>query len=310
MAEYLTDVLIIGSGPAGCTAGIYAARSGLNPIIVSGEQAGGQLMSTNIIENFPGFEVPLSGPELMEKMKNQALNVGVRFVNDTIKEVDFSSRPFVCNSNLNSFSAKSVIIATGASTKWLGVEKEKDLIGRGVATCATCDGYFYRGKDVAVIGGGNTAVKEALFLAQLVNSVTVIHRRDKLRADKIEQDKAFRHNKIKFEWDSVVEELITEENPLRLTEIKLRNLKTDIIKNLKVDGVFIAVGYSPNTEIFKRYINLDEKGYIITEKGCCKTNIAGIYAAGDVKNPLYHQAIISAGSGALAALEAENFINS
>lgn len=310
MAEYITDILILGSGPAGCTAGIYAARAGFSVLIVSGELSGGQLLSADIIENYPGFETPISGGELGEKMQKQARNVGVKFVNDLIQEVDFSSYPFICSSNLNSFSARSVIIATGASTKWLNLKNEQELIGKGVSSCATCDGYFYRGKDVAVIGGGNVAAKEALYLAKLANSVTVIHRRDTLRADKIEQEKMFKNKKIHFEWDSVVDEFLLKENALELKGLKVRNVKSDELKELRFDGVFVAVGYTPNTAIFRRYLNLDEKGYIITEKGCCKTNVEGVFAAGDVSNPQFHQAILAAGAGCLAALQAEQYLTS
>lgn len=309
MAEYITDILILGSGPAGSTAGIYSARAGFSPIVVSGETLGGQLVSADIIENYPGFDTPVSGTELIEKMHKQAQNVGVKFINDTIQEVDFSTYPFVCNSNLNTFSAKSIIIATGASTKWLGLKNERELIGKGVSSCATCDGFFYKCKDVAVVGGGNAAAKEALYLSMLANSVTLIHRRDSLRADKIEQEKLFKNKKIHFEWDSVVDEFLLKDNAFELAGVKLRNLKTDETKNLSFDGVFVAIGYTPNTEIFKRYLNLDEKGYIITEKGCCKTNIAGVFAAGDVCNPLFHQAIMSAGDGCLAAMQAEQFLS-
>jgi len=308
MAEYITDILILGSGPAGCTAGIYAVRSGFSPLIVAGDIAGGQMLSADIIENYPGFDTPISGSDLIAKMQNQAKNLGVKFIYDTVQEVDFSSYPFVCSSNFNSFSAKSVIIATGASTKWLGIKNEQELIGHGVSSCATCDGFFYKGKEVAVIGGGNVAAKEALYLAKLAKSVTIIHRRDTLRADKIEQEKLFKNRKIHFEWNSVVDEFLIKNTTFELQGLRLRNVKSDELKTLNFDGVFVAVGYTPNTMIFRRYLNLNERGYIITEKGCCKTNIPGIFAAGDVSNPLFHQAILAAGSGCLAALQAEQFL--
>ena len=309
MAEYIADILILGSGPAGCTAGIYAARAGFSPLIVAGQSFGGQLVSADIIENYPGFDTPISGVDLIAKMQTQAKNIGVKFINDMIQEVDFLSYPFVCSSNLNSFSAKSIIIATGASTKWLGLKNEQELIGKGVSSCATCDGFFYKGKDIAVIGGGNVAAKEALYLSKLANSVTLIHRRDTLRADKVEQEKLFKNKKIHFEWDSVADEFLIKDDRFELKGLKLRNLKNDELKSLNFDGVFVAIGYTPNTEIFRRYLNLDEKGYIITEKGCCKTNVEGIFAAGDVCNSQFHQAIMAAGSGCLAALQAEQYLS-
>lgn len=309
MAEFKTDILIIGSGPAGCSAGIYASRAGLSALIVSGDQIGGQLIAADMVENYCGFDTPISGADLSAKMQKQAENLGVKFVFDTINEVDFANRPFVCSSGRNSFVSKAVIIATGASSQWLGLKNEKELIGRGVSICATCDGFFYKGKNVAVIGGGNAAIKKAIFLTSVAANVTVIHRRGNLRADKIEQERAFANRKIKFEWDSVAEELIADGEPETLRGIKIKNLKTDEEKIINVDAVFLAIGHKPNTDIFKRFLELDDKGYIVTKGGNCRTNIEGVFAAGDVKNPKFRQAIVSAGSGCIAALQAEEFVN-
>lgn len=309
MAEFKTDILIIGSGPAGCSAGIYASRAGLSALIVSGDQIGGQLIAADMVENYCGFDTPISGADLSAKMQKQAENLGVKFVFDTINEVDFANRPFVCSSGRNSFVSKAVIIATGASSQWLGLKNEKDLIGHGVSICATCDGFFYKGKNVAVIGGGNAAIKKAIFLTSVAANVTVIHRRGNLRADKIEQERAFANRKIKFEWDSVAEELIADGEPETLRGIKIKNLKTDEEKIINVDAVFLAIGHKPNTDIFKRFLELDDKGYIVTKGGDCRTNIEGVFAAGDVKNPKFRQAIVSAGSGCIAALQAEEFVN-
>ena len=294
MALYTTDLLILGSGPAGYTAGIYAARAGLKTMIVSGNQEGGQLTMTSSIENFPGFE-EISGFELMDKMKQQALKLGVQFANDNIVEVDFGNRPFVCSS--------------GSSAKWLNIPSEKKYLGYGVSACATCDGFFYRGRTVAVIGGGNSAVSEALYLATLADKVVLVHRRHQLRADKILQDKIFNNKKIVVEWDSVVEEIVGEDNPLKVTGIKIKNVENDKLKTIPVDGVFVAVGHQPNTDIFKGNLVLDSKGYIVTHENCSATDIEGVFAAGDVKDPKYKQAVISAGSGAMAAMDAIEYLD-
>ncbi len=309
MTEYRTKMLIIGSGPAGYTAGIYAARSGLNPILVSGNQEGGQLTITTEIENFPGFPEPIGGLELMQRMKQQAENVGVTLVTDLIRKVDFSSRPFVCTSeNDNTFIADSVIIATGASARWLGLDSEKKFLGYGVSGCATCDGFFYRGRDVAVVGGGNTAADEALYLANIAKSVTLIHRRDELRADKVMQERVLKNEKIKVEWDSVVDEVLGE-MPKGVTGAVLKNVKTGEKKEIKVDGIFIAIGHHPNTDLFKGILDIDEEGYLITKPNSCQTNIEGVFAAGDVQSPNFRQAVVAAGSGCIASLEAEKFLN-
>ncbi len=310
MALHTTDLLILGSGPAGYTAGIYAVRAGIDTMIVSGNQEGGQLTTTSSIENFPGFE-EINGYELMDKMKQQAVKLGVKCVNDHIVEVDFSTRPFICSSqNGHSYKAKSVIIATGASAKWLGLPSENKFMGYGVSCCATCDGFFYRGRTVVVVGGGNSAVCEALYLATLADKVILVHRRHQLRADKILQDRLLNNNKVVVEWNSVVEEILGEENPTKVTGIKIKNVITDEVKTLNTDGVFVAVGHHPNTDVFKGNITLDDKGYIVTNGYNSATNVEGVFVAGDVKNPKYKQAVISAGSGAIAAMDAIEFLES
>lgn len=310
MAEYKTKVLIIGSGPAGYTAGIYAARAGLNPVLVSGNQIGGQLTITTEIENFPGFPEPIGGQELMQRMKEQAQNVGVTIIDDIISEVDFSKAPYHCNSAANNlYCGDTVIIATGASARWLGLESEKKFLGFGVSGCATCDGFFYRGKDVAVVGGGNTAAEEALYLTTFAKSVTLIHRRDSLRADKLMQQRLQNNKKINIEWDSVVEEVVGTKNPLSVNGVIIKNVKTDRTTKLNVDGLFIAIGHHPNTELFKGLLELDNDGYIVTKHDSCETSIPGIFAAGDVQNANFRQAVVAAGTGCMAALEAEKYLN-
>lgn len=310
MAEYRSKVLIIGSGPAGYTAGIYAARAGLKPILVSGLQPGGQLTITTEVENFPGFPDPIHGTDLMQRMRSQAENVGVTIIDDNIIEVDFSSRPFVCNSeNYHVYTGETLIIATGASAKWLGLESEEKFRGYGVSGCATCDGFFYRNRNVAVVGGGNTAAEEALYLSNFAKSVTLIHRRDSLRADQTMQKRILENPRINIEWDTVIEEILGTENPKSVTGLRLKNVKNDSTFELAVDGLFIAVGHHPNTELFKKYLQLDNNGYIVTLPGSSKTNIEGVFAAGDVKDPQFRQAVIAAGSGCIAALEAEKFLN-
>lgn len=308
MAQYQSKIIIIGSGPAGYTAGIYAARAGLSPLLVSGFQKGGQLTITTDVENYPGFPEPVSGPELMERMQRQAENLGVKIIDDHITEVDFSHRPFTLISELHSYRADSVIIATGASARWLGLENEEKFRGFGVSGCATCDGFFYRGRKVAVVGGGNTAAEEALYLANIASSVTLIHRRDELRADKILQNRIFQNPKITIEWDSVVTDVKGTEVPKSLTGVVLKNLKTDKVKELSVDGLFIAIGHKPNTEIFKSVLELDGSGYIVTAPGSCQTSVSGVFAAGDVKDSLYRQAVTATGSGCQAFLEADKFL--
>jgi thioredoxin reductase (NADPH) len=309
MALYTTDLLILGSGPAGYTAGIYAARAGIKVTIVSGNQEGGQLTMTASIENFPGFE-DISGYELMDKMKQQAIKLGVEFVNDYIVEVDFSNRPFVCSSeNGHSYKARAIIVATGSSARWLNIESEKKYLGYGVSACATCDGFFYRGRTVAVIGGGNSAVAEALYLSTLADKVIMVHRRNQLRADKILQDRVLNNKKIVVEWNSVVEEILGQDDPKKVTGLKIKNVETDEIKEYALDGVFVAIGHTPNTDVFKGNLILDSKGYIVTQSGSSETDIEGVFAAGDVKDPKYKQAVISAGSGAMAAMDAIEFLD-
>jgi len=310
MATYKTKVLIIGSGAAGCTAAIYAARAGLSPIMVHGLQPGGQLTITTDVENYPGFEHAVQGGWLMEQMEKQALHVGTEIVHDTIKSVDFSKRPFAAvGESGDYYEGETVIIATGATARWLGIESEKKFSGFGVSACATCDGFFYKNKEVVVIGGGNSAVEEALYLANIASKVTLIHRRDSLRAEKIGQERLFANSKISVIWDSVVEEFLGTEDPTSLTSVRLKNLKTGEVSELETDGAFIAIGHSPNTELFKGVITLDEDNYIVTEKGSTKTNIKGVFAAGDVQDKIYRQAVTAAGTGCMAALEAERFLS-
>lgn len=310
MAEYKNKLLIIGSGPAGYTAAIYAARAGIKPILISGQEVGGQLTLSNEIENYSGFFPSTSSSELMETMAQQALKFGTTFINDTIVEVDFHHHPFECvSANHNVFYSDAVIIATGSSAKWLDTPEEKKFRGHGLSVCATCDGFFYRNKDVAVIGGGNSAVEEAAYLTNFARSVTIIHRRDKLRADKALQDKLFGNSKINFKYNCVVEEILGEENPLSITGLKLKNIRTDKNEIIPVDGAFVAIGHTPNTIIFRHQIELDNKGYIKTFANSCATSVKGVFAAGDVKDPFFRQAIIAAGSGAQAAIEAGRFLN-
>lgn len=307
MAQYQSDILIIGSGPAGYTAAIYASRTGKTVFLVSGDEVGGQLTLSNDVENFPGFEEAITGSVLMDKMKRQAENLGAKIINDKIVEVDFAHHPFECSSqNHNVFYAKSIIIATGASAKWLEIETEEQYKGSGISVCATCDGFFYKNKDVAVIGGGNTALEEALYLANFARSVTIIHRRESLRADKRVQEKIKQNPKISVKYDVTVEKFIGEEKNLKA--IKIKNVKNDKEEIIKLDGVFIAIGHKPNTEFLRGEINLDDNGYIITQPDSCKTNIEGVFACGDVKDPKFRQAIIAAGSGAMAAIEANRWL--
>ncbi len=309
MAEYKTKVLIIGSGPAGYTAGIYAARAGMRPVLVSGTQKGGQLTITTDVENFPGFPEPINGSELMQRMHDQAVNVGVTIVEDQISEVYFAENPFILISEgANSYCADSVIIATGASARWLGLPNEEKFRGYGVSGCATCDGFFYRNKDVVVVGGGNTAAEEALYLSGIAKNVTLIHRRDQLRADKVMQDRIKNNPKIQVEWDSVIEDIFGSDTPKGVTGVRIKNLKTDKYKDIEVDGVFIAIGHKPNTEIFKNAVDLDKDGYVVTSPGSCRTSVNGVFAAGDVKDAVYRQAVTAAGSGCQAFLEAQRYL--
>lgn len=308
-----TKVLIIGSGPAGYTAAIYAARANLNPILVTGMEPGGQLTITTDVENYPGFTDPIQGPWLMDQMRGQAEHVGTKIVYDLITDVDVSQRPFTAMADDGTvYTADTLIICTGAKARWLGLESEKTFRNMGVSACATCDGFFFRGKKVAVIGGGNSAVEEALFLSQLCEKVTLIHRRDSLRAEKIAQARLFANPKIDVIWDSAVTEVLgikpgQGDNP-GVTGIALQNLKTGAAAQLDVDGMFVAIGHDPATELFKGKIDLDSEGYIITAPDSTATNIPGVYAAGDVKDKTYRQAVTAAGMGCMAALEADRFL--
>ena len=304
-----TRVLIIGAGPAGYTAAIYAARAGLAPLLVAGLQPGGQLMITTDVENYPGFAEAVQGPWLMEQMAAQAAHVGTRIVNDLVTGVDFSRRPFRADGDSgDTYLADSVIVATGAQARWLGLPSEHRLQGFGVSACATCDGFFYRGKRVAVVGGGNTAVEEALYLAGLAESVVLIHRRDTLRAEKILQTRLFAHPKIRVVWDSVVEEITAAGTPGVADGVRLRNVKTGAEGRIDLDGVFVAIGHAPNTAPFRGQVSVDEDGYIVTEPGTTRTSVPGVFAAGDVQDKVWRQAVTAAGTGCMAALEAEKWL--
>ena len=306
-----SQVLIIGSGPAGYTAAIYAARAMLKPTIVQGLQPGGQLTITTEVENYPGFGDIIQGPWLMEQMEQQAKNVGTNIVNDMITKVDFSKKPFSAKSESGTvYTADAVIISTGAQARWLGLPSEEKFQGYGVSACATCDGFFFKEKEVAVIGGGNSAAEEALFLTSFASKVHLVHRRDTLRSEKILQERLFKNEKINVIWNSELHEIIGDENPKNVTGIKLKSTIDKSLTDLKVDGVFIAIGHDPATQIFKGQINMDDGGYIITQPDSTLTNIDGVYAAGDVKDKTYRQAVTAAGMGCMAALEAEKYISS
>ncbi|HOO82248.1 MAG TPA: thioredoxin-disulfide reductase [Alphaproteobacteria bacterium] len=302
-----TKVLIIGSGPAGYTAAIYAARANLEPILVTGFEPGGQLMITTEVENYPGFADVIQGPWLMEQMKLQAEHVGTTLINDYIKEVDFSTRPFKAIGDQGTvYTGDSVIISTGAKARWLGLPSEEKFRGKGVSACATCDGFFFRGKDVAVVGGGNSAVEETLFLTNFCSKVTLIHRRNSLRAEKIMQDRLFENEKVEVIWDSTVEEVLGDDSGM--TGLRLKNVKTSEESTLEADGMFVAIGHDPATEIFKGQIKMDEAGYIDTAADSTATSVPGIFAAGDVADHVYRQAVTAAGMGCMAALEADRFL--
>lgn len=304
-----TKVLIIGSGPAGYSAAIYAARASLEPILVTGSTPGGQLTITTDVENYPGFANVIQGPWLMEQMMKQAEHVGTKIINDHIISVDFSKRPFSATGDSGHiYIGETVIITTGAQAKWLGLPSEKKYQGFGVSGCATCDGFFFKNKEVMVIGGGNTAVEEALYLTNHAKKVTLVHRRDELRAEKILQKRLFEHEKINVIWDSALEEVIGTENPLGVTGAKIKNLKTQELSTIELDGIFIAIGHFPNTSMFKGSIDMDSEGYIVTQANSSKTNIPGVFAAGDVQDKVFRQAVTAAGTGCMAALEANKFL--
>ncbi len=302
-------ILIIGSGPAGYTAAIYAARANLAPRLVAGLEPGGQLTITTDVENYPGFADVIQGPWLMDQMKAQAEHVGTLMVNDVIVDVDFSRRPFVAKGDSgDTYVADVVIICTGAQARWLGLPGEQKFRGFGVSACATCDGFFFRGKEVVIVGGGNSAVTEALYLTNHATKVTLIHRRDHLRSEKVLQDRLFAHPKIKVVFDSVVEDVIGTADPLNVTGVRVKNLKSGAVSELKTDGLFIAIGHTPATQIFKGKVRMDAEGYIVTAPDSTATDIPGVFAAGDVKDKVYRQAVTAAGLGCMAALEAEKFI--
>jgi thioredoxin reductase (NADPH) len=304
-----SKVIILGSGPAGCTAAIYAARAMLEPALIAGIQPGGQLTITTEVENYPGFADVIQGPWLMEQMQAQAEHVGTKFIQDTITSVDLARRPFTLKADSGAtYTADTLIIATGASANWLGLPSEAKFQGFGVSACATCDGFFFRGKNVAVVGGGNTAAEEALFLTNFADRVTLIHRRDALRADKTNQMRLVANKKVDILYDTELVEVEGTENPKGVTGIKLRNTVTGSTRNLDVDGLFIAIGHSPATELFKGQIEMDESGYIKTAPDSTHTSVAGVFAAGDVKDKIYRQAVTAAGMGCMAALEAERFL--
>jgi thioredoxin reductase (NADPH) len=304
-----TRLMIIGAGPAGYTAAIYAARAALEPVLVAGLQPGGQLMITTDVENYPGFAEVIQGPFLMEQMAAQAEHVGTRIIHDLVSSVDFSVRPFRCVLDAGQvWLADSVIIATGAQARWLGLESEQRLQGAGVSACATCDGFFYRGKRVAVVGGGNTAVEEALYLTHHASHVTLIHRRASLRAERILQQRLFAHPKISVVWDSVVEEITASGKPPTVDGVRLRDINTGAESSLSVDGVFVAIGHTPTTALFDGQIAMDAEGYIQTVPGSTRTSVEGVFAAGDVQDKVFRQAVTAAGTGCMAALEAEKYL--
>jgi thioredoxin reductase (NADPH) len=311
MTERKTKLLIIGAGPAGYTAAIYAARANLKPLLVAGMQPGGQLTITTEVENYPGFADAIQGPWLMEQMQKQAEHVGTEIFYDLITEVDFSKRPFICKADSGDvFIADAVVIATGAQARWLGLDSEKTYQGFGVSACATCDGFFFRDKDVAVVGGGNAAIEEAMYLTNFAKSVTIIHRRDSFRGEKILHDRLFKNPKIKVVWDSVVAEILGRDSGTakEVTGVRLQNVKTNAVQDLAVDGVFVAIGHDPATKLFKGKIDMDAEGYLLTAPDSTATNVAGVFAAGDVKDKVYRQAVTAAGMGCMAALEVERFL--
>ena len=302
-------VLIIGAGPAGYTAAIYAARAGLTPVLASGLTPGGQLTITTDVENYPGFAEIIQGPWLMEQMSAQAAHVGTRIVADIIVSVDLAARPFRARGDSGDiYEADSLIVATGAEARWLGLPSEKRLSGKGVSACATCDGFFFRGKRVVVVGGGNTAVEEALYLTHHASEVTLVHRRDSLRAEKILQERLFAHPKIRVEWNAVVTEILGGGAPETVTGVRLADPRTGAARDLATDGVFIAIGHSPNTAMFRGQLAIDAEGYIETVPGSTRTSVPGVFAAGDVQDKIFRQAVTAAGTGCMAALEAEKFL--
>ena len=305
-----TKVLILGSGPAGYTAAIYAARAMLKPILVHGSQPGGQLTTTTDVENYPGYSKVIQGPWLMEEMKGQAKAVGTEMIQDHINEVDVSKKPFKAVGDSGQvYTADSIIISTGAQARWLNLESEKKFRGFGVSACATCDGFFFKDKEVAVVGGGNAAVEEAMFLTKFASKVKLIHRRNELRAEKMLQEKLKANKKIEIIWDSVVDEVLGTNEPKSVNGIKIKNTKDNKIKQLKIDGLFIAIGHDPATSLFKNQLKMDKDGYLITKPDSTETSIPGVFAAGDVKDKIFRQAVTAAGMGCMSALEAEKYLS-
>ncbi len=309
MKNYKSDTIIVGSGAAGYTAAIYTARANMKPVLINGQQPGGQMTITTDVENYPGFKDIVQGPWLMDQMKAQAESVGTKIINDTIIECNFKLKPFeLIGDSKSVYRGKTVIIATGATARWLGIESEEKFKGYGVSACATCDGFFFKNKIVAVVGGGNTAAEEALYLTLHAKKVFLIHRRDQLRAEKILQQRLFKNSKIEVIWDSNIKEIHGNENPKKVTGISIINTNTNKLKSIDIDGVFIAIGHDPATNIFKNKIKLDNEGYILTKPGSTKTNIPGVFAAGDVADKIYRQAVTAAGMGCMAAIDAEKYV--
>jgi len=305
-----TKVLIIGSGPAGYTAAVYAARAMLKPIMVSGMEPGGQLTTTTDVENYPGFAEVIQGPWLMEQMRDQAKAVGTEMIEDHIASVNLKSKPFeAIGDGGQKYTADSIIISTGAQARWLNIDSEQKFRGFGVSACATCDGFFFKNKTVAVVGGGNAAVEEAMFLTKFASKVQLIHRRNSLRAEKMLQSKLMANKKIEIIWDSVVEEVIGDNNPKNVKGLKIKNVKTNKVDELKIDGLFIAIGHDPATQLFKDQLDMDKEGYLTTKPDSTETNVPGVFAAGDVKDKIFRQAVTAAGMGCMAALEAEKFLS-
>ena len=305
-----TKVLIIGSGPAGYTAAVYAARAMLNPVLVHGMEPGGQLTTTTDVENYPGFAEVIQGPWLMDQMKDQAKAVGTEMIEDHISSVNLKSKPFeAVGESGQKFTADSIIISTGAQARWLNIKSEQDYRGFGVSACATCDGFFFKEKTVAVVGGGNAAVEEAMFLTKFASKVKLIHRRNELRAEKMLQKKLMENKKIEIIWDSVIEDVIGDKDPKNVTGIKIKNVKSNKTEDLKVDGLFIAIGHDPATQLFKDQLEMDKEGYLITKSDSTETNVPGVFAAGDVKDKIFRQAVTAAGMGCMAALEAEKHLS-
>ncbi len=305
MSDSVRNVIIIGSGPAGLTAALYTSRANLEPLVIEGLEAGGQLMMTTAVENFPGFQDGIMGPDLMAAMRGQAERFGAQMMTGNVTSVNLAVRPFEVHTADTTLRAHTLIVSTGASARLLGLPSERKLMGHGVSTCATCDGFFFRGRPIAVVGGGDSAVEEANFLTRFASSVTLVHRRDSLRASKIMQDKLFANPKVQVEWDSEVVEVL--ETGGAVSAAKLRNLKTGVEKDIPIDGLFVAIGHTPNTSLFKGQLDMDENGYLMTRDGA-KTNIEGVFACGDVQDHVYRQAITAAGSGCMAALDAERYL--